>query len=52
MNPETAQKLFLKPAEVINRAEKAVALDDSATTLFGRGCQCVNCVSCNNSCNR
>ena len=51
MEIDSMKKFFVNPAEIINRAKKSVEFDESRRAS-GKGCNCVNCRSCDNSCNK
>lgn len=52
MEKGARKKFFVNPAEVRNRSQKSVEFADSAGFLTAGGCDCVNCRSCDNSCNK
>lgn len=52
MEAETTKQFFVNPAEVINRSQKSVEFVDSNGHISGGGCNCVNCRSCDNGCNK
>ncbi|MFZ2310815.1 MAG: hypothetical protein WAW11_04720 [Patescibacteria group bacterium] len=43
---------FVNSSSVVNRAPTVSASEMLNGVLAKGGCQCVNCVSCNNSCNK
>jgi hypothetical protein len=45
-------QFFVKPAEVINRSSKSVEHFDPVGRVSSGGCNCVNCRSCDNKCNK
>jgi hypothetical protein len=55
MDTNTTRQFFVNPAEVINRSRQSVTFDGSVGHASGGGCKscnCVNCRSCDNSCNK
>ncbi len=52
MNTETMARFFINPAEIINRSQKSAEFNDLAGYVSNSGCQCVNCRSCDNGCNK
>lgn len=47
-----AKSFFVNPVEVINRSKRSPKLMELVDHAMSGGCQCVNCRSCDNSCNK
>ena len=49
---EVKMNFFVSTSLVINRAPTAEAVEVLGSSVSGNSCECVNCHSCDNSCNR
>lgn len=56
MEDLSLKDLFIAPMEVINRAPNSITKKIFGDTVkeygISSGCQCVNCQSCDNGCNK
>ncbi len=56
MEDISLKDIFIAPMEVINRAPNSISRKIFGNTAQGYGggggCQCVNCQSCDNGCNK